>query len=114
MGVAEAAEILHVSKQRVHAMTAQGLGFPPPVVELAAGPVFLRSAVEAFAARPRRAGRPTWVVKREDRGRPEYLTRDAAWATTATARTFASKESAEAAIPPGVPAIAVSQWETTT
>lgn len=56
-GISEAAEILGVTRQRAHAM-AQTAGFPPPVADLASGPVYLEHAVRSFAAIPRRAGRP--------------------------------------------------------
>lgn len=58
VGVSEAAEILGVTRQRAHTMAATSTGFPTPVAELASGPVFLERAVRAFAAIPRRPGRP--------------------------------------------------------
>ena len=58
VGVSEAAEILGVTRQRAHTMAATSTGFPTPVAELASGPVFLELAVRAFAAIPRRPGRP--------------------------------------------------------
>lgn len=57
VGISEAAEILGVSRQRAHAIAA-GDAFPSPIAHLAAGPVFLETAVRAFAAKPRHAGRP--------------------------------------------------------
>ncbi|MEQ1701740.1 MAG: hypothetical protein ABMA25_16650 [Ilumatobacteraceae bacterium] len=57
VGISEAAELLGVSRQRAHAM-AKTASFPPPIAELAAGPVYLETAVRAFAAHPRRSGRP--------------------------------------------------------
>ena len=57
-GITEAAEILGVTRQRAHAMATNSDSFPAPVAELASGPVFLEHAVRAFAAIPRRPGRP--------------------------------------------------------
>ena len=57
MGVAEIAERLGVSKQRVSEL-ARGQNFPRPVIALAAGPVWLASSIEGFVASwPRKAGR---------------------------------------------------------
>lgn len=61
VGITEAAGMLGVSRQRAHAI-AQGSNFPTPIAELASGPVYLASAVEAFAAHPRTAGRPRTVT----------------------------------------------------
>ena len=61
VGTIEAAEILGVSKQRVSQLAAEGR-MPTPVAVLAAGPVYLESSVRAFAAEPRRAGRPKATV----------------------------------------------------
>ena len=47
VGVGEAAEILGVSKQRVHQLT-RAAGFPQPVMRLRATPVWLRSEVLRF------------------------------------------------------------------
>jgi len=49
VGVAEVAAMLGVSRQRVSALTRTHDNFPPPLVELAAGPIWQRSAIEAFA-----------------------------------------------------------------
>lgn len=57
VGISETAELLGVTRQRAHAI-AQTPSFPPPIAELASGPVYLESAVREFAARPRKAGRP--------------------------------------------------------
>ena len=57
-GIREAAEILGVSRQRASEL-ASSAGFPRPVAELAAGPVWLRSAIRSFNERwERRPGRP--------------------------------------------------------
>ncbi|HRE03826.1 MAG TPA: hypothetical protein PLV68_21195 [Ilumatobacteraceae bacterium] len=58
VGLAEAAGILGVSRQRVGQLVDRLL----PVARLASGPVFLESAVLAFKAEPRRVGRPTSVA----------------------------------------------------
>lgn len=54
----EAAEILGVSPQRIHQIATDNGGFPEPVYELRAGKLWLRAAVEAFASRERKPGRP--------------------------------------------------------
>ncbi len=62
MGVAEIAEMLGVSRQRVHAISSQSDRFPPPVANLSAGKIWLRSDVEAWA---RSEGR---LIERPSRG----------------------------------------------
>lgn len=58
----EAAEILGVSRQRVHQLAAENPAFPPPVARLASGSIWLRSGVEGFARRwTRKPGRPAKV-----------------------------------------------------
>lgn len=57
-GITEVAQILGVTRQRAHTIARDSNRFPPAVQQLAAGPVFLRSAVEHFAAHPRTPGRP--------------------------------------------------------
>lgn len=58
VGVGEIAELLHVSRQRA-SVIARARDFPPPVAELAAGPVFNLHAVARFAERwDRKGGRP--------------------------------------------------------
>lgn len=55
MGVAEIAELLNVTRQRVHQLRALD-GFPEPTASLAIGDVWLRSDIEAWAqTRPARA-----------------------------------------------------------
>ena len=56
--VPEAAEILGVSPQRVRELAGTSPGFPEPVYELRTGKLWLRDAVEVFASRERRPGRP--------------------------------------------------------
>ena len=58
VSVPEAADILGVSKQRVHELAAS-TGFPEPAYELKTGKLWLRSAMEAYAVRrSRKPGRP--------------------------------------------------------
>jgi predicted DNA-binding transcriptional regulator AlpA len=54
VGVHEIAEMLGVSRQRVHAITRTHPDFPPPIAELASGRIWRRADVEAWA---RRTGR---------------------------------------------------------
>ncbi len=64
VGVAEVAELLGVSKTRVHELSDKA-AFPEPVARLAAGPVWSRPAVarfiESWNRRPGRPRRPTPV-----------------------------------------------------
>lgn len=56
----EAAEILHVSPQRVHELAASKADFPEPMYELRAGKLWLRDAIESFGRRwQRKPGRPS-------------------------------------------------------
>ena len=58
-GLAEVAELLGVSRERVRQLRAEAADFPAPVAELQATPVWRRGDVLAWdAARPRRPGRP--------------------------------------------------------
>ena len=54
----EAAEILGVTRQRVHQMISETPTFPPPLLRLGSGPLWLRATIEAYSKIPRRAGRP--------------------------------------------------------
>lgn len=59
-GVAEIAELLGVSRQRVGQLIERD-GFPAPIAELASGPVFTTPSIRAFEKRwepHRRGGRP--------------------------------------------------------
>lgn len=59
LGVAELAERLHVSKARASEL-AHSPTFPPPVVLLASGPIWLESSVSRYLETwSRRPGRPT-------------------------------------------------------
>jgi len=69
VGISEAARILGVSRQRAHAIASTD-AFPDPVAELAAGPVYLETAVRAFAAIPRKAGRPRHAAGPTNTGAP--------------------------------------------
>ncbi|SDU79636.1 hypothetical protein SAMN04488563_6037 [Jiangella alkaliphila] len=55
----EAAEILGVSRQRVHQLAHEHPDFPEPAYQLGVGSLWLRAGVAAFGERwERRAGRP--------------------------------------------------------
>jgi hypothetical protein len=57
VGTAEVAELLGVSRQRIHELRKADR-FPEPMIELAAGPIWLRPAIEKWdAERDRRPGR---------------------------------------------------------
>lgn len=57
-GISEVAAILHVSRQRASQL-ADSTTFPEPLCELAAGPVWLRSAILSFSETwERQPGRP--------------------------------------------------------
>jgi hypothetical protein len=59
IGAAEAADILGVTRQRIHQLHHDHPLFPPPVVELRMGPLWTLDSVRGFAARwERRPGRP--------------------------------------------------------
>lgn len=58
VGVAELADLLRVSKQRVAQLVSRD-DFPEPLVRLKAGPVWSESSIKRFVEEwPRRAGRP--------------------------------------------------------
>lgn len=77
VGVAEVADILGVSKQRVSELRG-GPGFPEPVTELAAGPVWRLSTLQRFVAEwPRRPGRPSKDVSDRVRSELERRAEDA-------------------------------------
>jgi len=62
-GVAELAEILGVTPQRVSTMRRTHAGFPAPIAELRSGPVWVRDHVTRFAESwTRKPGRPTKVT----------------------------------------------------
>lgn len=54
VGIAEIAQMLRVTRQRVDAITRTHEDFPAPVAELASGRIWLRKEVEGWA---RHAGR---------------------------------------------------------
>jgi prophage regulatory protein len=59
VGFEEVAELLGVSKQRVHQLMQSYDDFPTPVAELAMGRVWSRADIETWqAGHPRRPGRP--------------------------------------------------------
>jgi hypothetical protein len=56
----DAAEILGVSRQRVHQLAASNSMFPRPVARVATGPLWTRNAIEWFdSVWERKAGRPS-------------------------------------------------------
>jgi acetamidase/formamidase len=61
VGTSEVIKLLGVTRQRLHELRTAGR-FPLPTLELAAGPIWMRPAIEQFAAeRNRRPGRPKTV-----------------------------------------------------
>ena len=59
VGPIEAAEILNVSRQRVHQLASENPRFPTPVIVTKSGSLWARSAIEAFdSAWARKPGRP--------------------------------------------------------
>ncbi|MGH3327794.1 MAG: hypothetical protein ACRDPT_08395 [Streptomycetales bacterium] len=63
VGISEIAQMLSVSKARASELARRAVGFPPPVAELASGPVWTEPSVRAFLADwPRRPGRPRGVA----------------------------------------------------
>ena len=62
VGTTEVAELLGVTRQRIHELRKAGR-FPEPMVELAAGPIWLRPAIESFDKQwERKVGRPRAAV----------------------------------------------------
>ncbi len=61
LGVAEVAELLGVSRQRVYQLRVAYPDFPVPVAELTSGPVWHESELLAWQSQhpDRRSGRPT-------------------------------------------------------
>lgn len=70
VGLSEVAEIIRVSRQRALQLVRDYADFPAPLAELAAGRVWDRAAVEAWAsAHPeRRPGRPRKVTDPQEPG----------------------------------------------
>lgn len=63
VGASEAADILRVSRQRIHQLHTANAAFPEPVVEVRMGPLWTRASVEAFErAWTRKPGRPAGAV----------------------------------------------------
>lgn len=58
VSVPEAAEILGVSPQRVRELSSTSSAFPEPMYELRTGKLWLRDAIDTFARRDRKPGRP--------------------------------------------------------
>lgn len=55
VGTAEIAEMIGVSRQRVHQLTREDPDFPEPVAEISAGTIWLRADIEAWARSSGRA-----------------------------------------------------------
>ncbi|WP_024877712.1 hypothetical protein [Saccharomonospora piscinae] len=67
----EAAEILQVSRQRVHELAKSRPDFPAPLYELRTGPLWKRDAIESFDRRwVRRPGRPRIKARAKDEEDP--------------------------------------------
>jgi hypothetical protein len=76
VGAAEAARILGVSRQRLAQLVESVPEFPQPEVELAAGRIWRREAVQAWSdAHPTRARRGAGSSLHRDDGLPPYLER---------------------------------------
>jgi len=59
VSAAEAAQILGVSRQRVHQLAAEHSAFPPPLYELGAGKLWTAASIRGFALQwSRKPGRP--------------------------------------------------------
>jgi hypothetical protein len=59
LAATDVAEVLHVSRQRVHQLARDHPGFPAPYVRLGSGPVWSRPAIEHFDRLwTRKPGRP--------------------------------------------------------
>jgi predicted DNA-binding transcriptional regulator AlpA len=72
VGLAEVAETLGVSRQRVYEIRARE-DFPKPIAALASGPVWLRANLNRFIASwERRPGRPKKLPAAEEPGRTVY------------------------------------------
>jgi predicted DNA-binding transcriptional regulator AlpA len=68
MGAAEVAEVLGVSRQRVHILRQTYADFPAPVAELSRGPIWHEVDITAWlAAHPTRptGRRPTKAARRQ-------------------------------------------------
>lgn len=62
----EAADILHVSRQRVHQLWKDNPRFPTPLYELRTGPLWVRAGIEKFDREwERKPGRPSKPSKHE-------------------------------------------------
>lgn len=61
VGVAEIAQLLNVSRQRVHELMRSDVSFPEPAAELSAGRIWQRADVEGWMAARQRHGKDTIV-----------------------------------------------------
>jgi hypothetical protein len=62
VGVTEIAQRAGTTPGTVHSWRIRGIGFPPPLADLAAGPVWAWADVRAWLAIPRPPGRPRKVA----------------------------------------------------
>lgn len=58
VAAADAADLLGVSRQRIHQLRGEDVGFPEPVDELKQGPLWTRASIEAFGRDRKPRGRP--------------------------------------------------------
>lgn len=79
---ADAAEILDVTRQRVHQLLKGNARFPAPIARVASGPLWTRAAIEWFNS--------TWERKS---GRPPASTKDSP-SKVSNVRTFSKKMAA--------------------
>lgn len=56
VGIAEIAELLGLSRQRVHVIIRTKSDFPKPVAELSAGKIWMKRDVDAWISRSGRKG----------------------------------------------------------
>jgi RNA polymerase sigma factor (sigma-70 family) len=84
VSVPEAADILGVSQQRARQLAAEQKDFPQPVYELRTGKLWLRAAVEAYAARrPRKPGRRSRAEESVTATGPESVIEAVRWRAAA-------------------------------
>ena len=74
VGASEAADLLDVSRQRIHQLHTGHPGFPAPVVKVRMGPLWTKASVEAFGRSwSRKPGRPGGSAARPFEQRPAKL-----------------------------------------
>lgn len=86
----EAADMLGVTRQRVHQLWRDHKSFPEPLYELRNGPLWLRGGIEAFADRwDRKPGRPDYGARMRERVTSALID---AGITVADSRVFLGSE----------------------